>query len=47
MMIIDAGSKHVVCEKHYHAEKDATELFGKAAVELVVNSDQVEEYDRQ
>ena len=47
MMIIDAGIKHVVCERHYHAEKDVIELLGKAAVELVVNSDQVEEYDRQ
>lgn len=47
MMIINSGIKRVVCEKHYHAEKDTIELFKLAGIELLVMNEDVEEYDRQ
>ena len=47
MMIINAGIKRVVCEKHYHADADTIELFKQAGVELVVMNEEVEEYDKQ
>ena len=47
MMIINSGIKRVVCEKHYHADKDTIELFKLAGIELVVINEDVEEYDRQ
>ena len=47
MIIINSGIKRVVCEKHYHADKDTIELFKLADVELVVMNEEVEEYDRQ
>ena len=47
MIIINSGIKRVVCEKHYHADKDTIELFTLADVELVVMNEEVEEYDRQ
>lgn len=47
MMIINAGIKRVVCEKHYHADKDTIEMFKQARVELVVMSDEVMQYDKQ
>ena len=47
MMIINSGIKHVVAEKHYHAEADTVEMFKNAGVGLAVMSDKVEKYDRQ
>jgi dCMP deaminase len=47
MMIINSGIKRVVCEKHYHADKDTIKLFKIANVELVVMNNTVEEYDQQ
>ena len=47
MMIINAGIIRVVCDKHYHAEDETIILFKKAGIDLVVMSNQVEEYDRQ
>ena len=47
MMIINSGIKRVVCEKHYHADKETIDLFKLAGVELAVMSNKVEEYDRQ
>jgi dCMP deaminase len=47
MMIINSGIKRVVCEKHYHADKDTIELLKLAGIELVVMNEDVEEYDRQ
>ncbi|UCH71229.1 MAG: cytidine/deoxycytidylate deaminase family protein [Candidatus Bathyarchaeota archaeon] len=47
MMIINSGIKRVVCEKHYHADKDTIQLFELAGIELVVMNEDVEEYDRQ
>ena len=47
MMIINSGIKRVVCEKHYHADKDTIEMFKQAGVELAVMNDEVEKYDGQ
>jgi len=47
MMIINAGIKRVVCEKRYHADKDAIELFKRAGVGLVIMNDEIEKYERQ
>ena len=47
MMIINSGIQRVVCEKHYHADKDTIALFKLAGIELVVLNEDVEEYDRQ
>jgi dCMP deaminase len=47
MMIINSGIKRVVCEKHYHADKDTINLFNKADIELLVLSNKIEKYDRQ
>jgi dCMP deaminase len=47
MMIINAGITRVVCEKHYHADKDTIEMFRQAGVELATVNDEVEKYDRQ
>ncbi len=47
MMVINSGIKRVVCERHYHADKDTIELFKLANIELVVMSEDIEEYDRQ
>ena len=47
MIIINSGIKRVVCEKHYHADKDTINLFNKASIELLVMSNKIEKYDRQ
>ena len=47
MMIINSGIKRVVCEKHYHADKNTIEIFKLAGIELVVMNEDIEEYDRQ
>jgi dCMP deaminase len=48
MLIINAGIKRVVAEKHYHADNDTVELFKQAGIELVVvNPEEVEDYDNQ
>ena len=47
MMIINSGIKRVVCEKHYHADKETIELFKLAGIKMEVMSNKVEEYDRQ
>jgi dCMP deaminase len=46
-MIIAVGIKRVVCEKHYHAERESIDLFNKAGVELVFLSDEIEKYENQ
>lgn len=45
MAIISAGIKRVVCEKHYHAEKESIELFAQAGVEFTVLKDEVVKYE--
>lgn len=47
MMIINSGIRRVVCEKHYHAEKDTIMLLKKAGVKLDIISNRIEKYDRQ
>lgn len=47
MLIINAGIKRVVAEKHYHEDKDTINLFKQAGVELVVMNEDIEKYDRQ
>ena len=47
MMMINSGIKRVVCERRYHADKDTTDLFEQADIELVVMNEDVEDYDRQ
>jgi dCMP deaminase len=47
MMIINSGIVRVVCEKHYHADKDTIELFKTAGVELLVMNNEVAKYDNQ
>ncbi len=44
-MIVNAGIKRVVCEKKYHAAIDSREVFKSAEVELVVVSDEMQQYD--
>ncbi len=46
-MIVNAGIKRVVCEKRYHAGGMTRKLFKDVGVELVVLSDEVEEYPEQ
>jgi dCMP deaminase len=46
-MIINAGIRRVVCEKMYHAGELTRKFFKDAGVELVVLSDEVEEYPNQ
>ena len=47
MIIITSGIKRVVCEKHYHADKDTIEMFKQANIELVVMNNKIEEYEQQ
>jgi dCMP deaminase len=47
MIIVNSGIRRVVCEKHYHSDKDTIKMFKFAGVELVVINNQVEEYDKQ
>jgi dCMP deaminase len=47
MIIITSGIKRVVCEKHYHADKDTIEMFKQAKIDLVVMNNKIEEYERQ
>jgi len=46
-LIINAGIKRVVCEKKYHAGELTRKFFKDAGVELVVLSDELEEYPNQ
>ncbi|MFH1917205.1 MAG: cytidine/deoxycytidylate deaminase family protein [Nanoarchaeota archaeon] len=45
--IINAGIKHVVCEKKYHAAETTRLFFKDAGVELAVLNDEVEKYEKQ
>jgi dCMP deaminase len=47
MMIINAGIKRVVCEKRYHADADAIEMFKQAGIELTIMNNEFEKYDKQ
>lgn len=45
-LIIAAGAKRVVCEKHYHAAKDSRDVLSKAGVELVVIKSEEADYSK-
>ncbi|MDD2786308.1 MAG: cytidine/deoxycytidylate deaminase family protein [Patescibacteria group bacterium] len=45
--MINAGIKRAVYERCYHAASESRELFKQAGVELVVLSDEVEQYANQ
>lgn len=47
MLIINCGIDRVVCEKKYHAGKEAEELFRDAGIELHYFNDEVERYENQ
>jgi len=47
MMIINCGIKRVVCKKRYHGARETEEMFKKTGVELVVITDEIEEYENQ
>lgn len=47
MLIINCGIERVVCEKRYHAGKDAEELFRAANVSLVYQSEELLSYEGQ
>lgn len=47
MLIINCGIVRVVCEKRYHAGKDAEELFRAAGITLTFRSDEVLTYAGQ
>lgn len=46
-MIINAGIKRIVCEKHYRVAAESEELFRLAGVELNYLNAEAEKYDRQ
>jgi dCMP deaminase len=43
-LLINAGIKRVVCERRYHADHDSLLFLGEAGVELVVRSQETQEY---
>ena len=45
MLIINCGIKRVVCEKHYHDEKDSLEMFKTAGVKIEHLEDSVQSYE--
>jgi len=47
MTIIGSGIKRVVCEKDYHASSETKDLFRQAGIELIIFSDEIENYDNQ
>lgn len=47
MALINAGIKRVVCEKKYHAGKDAEEMFAAAGIKLEFLEEKLEEYPQQ
>ena len=44
MLIINCGIKRVVCEKHYHDEKDSLEMFMQAKIQIEHLEDSVQTY---
>ncbi len=45
-LLINAGIKHVVCRKRYHADHDSVAMLKEAGVDLVVLSNEAETYDQ-
>ncbi len=46
-LIVTAGIKSVVCEKRYHADQEAMQIFKQAGIDLNVLNETVEVYQRQ
>jgi len=46
-LLINAGIKRVVCQKRYHADHDSLRFLEDAGVELVVQTDEHQEYAHQ
>jgi dCMP deaminase len=45
--IINSGIKRVVCERRYHAAERSRFLFNQVGIELVVMTDELQEYPNQ
>ncbi|MEK7508650.1 MAG: cytidine/deoxycytidylate deaminase family protein [Patescibacteria group bacterium] len=45
-MIINAGIKRIVCEKHYQTGQESEAMFKKACVEVEFFNDEIENYGR-
>lgn len=46
-MIVNAGIKEVVCQRHYHAAEESRKIFKKAKVKLKVLENKIQQYERQ
>ena len=46
-LLINAGIRRVVCQKRYHADHDSLRFLEEAGVELVVLTDEHQEYAHQ
>lgn len=46
-LLINAGIKRVVCQRRYHADHDSMSFLKDAGVELVVLTDEHQEYENQ
>ena len=44
-LLINAGIRHVICRRRYHADHDSVRILEEAGVVLEVLSDEHEEYD--
>lgn len=44
MVLIQAGIKRVVCEKHYHSEAESVDMFKQTGMEIEWVEDCIEEY---
>lgn len=45
-LLINAGIRHVVCRRRYHADHDSVRILEEAGVELEVLSEETEAYDQ-
>lgn len=46
-LLINAGIRRVVCQRRYHADHDSMRFLKEAGVELVVLTDEHQEYENQ
>ena len=46
-IIINAGIKHVICEKRYHAGEESEEMFRMTGITLSFVDESVEQYANQ
>jgi dCMP deaminase len=45
-LLVNAGIKHVICRRRYHADHDSVEILEQAGVRLTVLSDEEESYEQ-